>query len=319
MPPRKRFLLALALCLALACCGYSALGQEEGTPPARMQPIDRTDFPNLYLTDPALEGEAVWMVQARLRELGYEIEPNGIYDQATSDLVGMFQTANGMTADGEVTPAVWEELMSEEQNQPAMAGTEGRAQRVIEIDVVKHKLTLYEGDQVLKTFSVGVGKSSTPSPIGEFKVIQKSVGWGNGFGTRWMGLNVPWGIYGIHGTNKPYSVGQSLSHGCIRMRNKDVETLYPLVSVGTPVRMVANGKIAPSWFRGRELKLKSSGQDVVYLQYRLKEKGIVFDKADGRYGRMTELAVKYYQIWHGLPPTGAGDTATYRSLGLVKK
>ena len=68
MPLRKRFLLALALCLALACCGYSAAGQEEVTPPARMQPIDRTDFPNLYLTNPALEGEAVWMLQARLRE-----------------------------------------------------------------------------------------------------------------------------------------------------------------------------------------------------------------------------------------------------------
>lgn len=317
MPPKERFLLALALCLALACCGYSAAAQEEGTPPSRTQ-IDRTDFPTLYLTDPAIQGEAVWMVQARLRELGFEIEPNGYYDQGTSDLVRMFQVANGLTPDGQVTPPVWEALLGEQQDQPTLAAGEGQARRLIEVDIVKHKLTLYEGDQVLKTFPVGVGKGSTPSPIGEFKVIQKSAGWGGGFGTRWMGLNVPWGIYGIHGTNKPYSVGQSLSHGCIRMSNKDVETLYPLVSIGTPVRMVANGKIQPSWFRGRELKIKTSGQDVVYLQYRLKEKGVVFDNADGRYGRMTELAVKYYQAWHGLPVTGVGDTATYRSLGLVK-
>ncbi|MEQ8200476.1 MAG: peptidoglycan-binding protein [Syntrophomonadaceae bacterium] len=318
MPPKKHFLLALALCLALACCGYSAAGQEEAAPPPPNQSIDRTDFPHLYLADPVLQGEAVWMVQARLRELGYDIEPNGFYDQATSDLVRMFQVAHGLTADGQVTPAVWEALMGEEEDHPTMAGGEDKPKRVIEVDIVKHRLTLYEGEQVLKTFPIGVGKSSTPSPVGEFKVIQKSAGWGGGFGTRWMGLNVPWGIYGIHGTNKPYSVGQSLSHGCIRMRNRDVEALYPLVSVGTPVRMVANGKITPSWFKGRELKIKTTGQDVVYLQYRLKEKGIVFDNADGRYGNMTELAVKYYQIWRGLPVTGKGDAATYRSLGLLK-
>jgi peptidoglycan hydrolase-like protein with peptidoglycan-binding domain len=57
---------------------------------------------------------------------------------------------------------------------------------------------------------------------------------------------------------------------------------------------------------------------VVYLQNRLKEKGVVFDAADGRFGSMTELAVKYYQIWHGLEPTGIADIDTYRSLGMIK-
>lgn len=41
--------------------------------------------------------------------------------------------------------------------------------------------------------------------------------------------------YGIHGTDHPESIGRSVSHGCVRMRNEDIETLYPMVPVGTPV------------------------------------------------------------------------------------
>ena len=41
--------------------------------------------------------------------------------------------------------------------------------------------------------------------------------------------------YGIHGTDHPETIGQSVSHGCVRMRNEDIERLYPMVAVGTPV------------------------------------------------------------------------------------
>lgn len=41
--------------------------------------------------------------------------------------------------------------------------------------------------------------------------------------------------YGIHGTDNPTSIGRSVSHGCIRVRNEDIETLFRIVSVGTPV------------------------------------------------------------------------------------
>ena len=41
--------------------------------------------------------------------------------------------------------------------------------------------------------------------------------------------------YGIHGTNEPESIGHSVSHGCVRLRNEDVEKLFDMVAVGTPV------------------------------------------------------------------------------------
>lgn len=41
--------------------------------------------------------------------------------------------------------------------------------------------------------------------------------------------------YGIHGTDHPETVGRSVSHGCVRMRNEDIERLFPMVAIGTPV------------------------------------------------------------------------------------
>jgi hypothetical protein len=293
-------------------------GSEEKQSPAPMVRVDRTDFPALYLSTPQLQGDAIWMVQARLRELGYDIEPDGIFDRATSDTVGMFQLAHNLTVDGNVNREVWTKLMDGPTDEPCLSETSAKTKVSIEIDVVKHSLTVFADGQQIKKFPVGGGKGSTPSPLGEWKITQKSLNWGDGFGTRWMGLNVPWGIYGIHGTNHPGSIGYSLSHGCIRMRNKDVEALYPLIPLGTPVRIVENGKIFPRSFTGQPLQLKASGQNVVYLQNQLKEKGIIFDSADGRFGKMTELAVKYYQSWNGLQPSGKADDATYRSLGMIK-
>jgi len=41
--------------------------------------------------------------------------------------------------------------------------------------------------------------------------------------------------YGLHGTDVPSSIGRSVSHGCVRLRNEDIETLYRIVGIGTPV------------------------------------------------------------------------------------
>ncbi|MCL6564051.1 MAG: L,D-transpeptidase, partial [Firmicutes bacterium] len=76
----------------------------------------------------------------------------------------------------------------------------------IVINVSQRRLYLYRGSELLGDYPVAVGKPNTRSPRGEFVITQKAV-WGDGFGTRWMRISVPWGIYGIHGTNKPWTVG----------------------------------------------------------------------------------------------------------------
>ena len=57
----------------------------------------------------------------------------------------------------------------------------------------------------------------------------------NPLGTRWLGLSRKG--YGIHGTNRPNSIGRNASHGCIRMRNREVEELFKMVAVGEKVEL----------------------------------------------------------------------------------
>ena len=61
------------------------------------------------------------------------------------------------------------------------------------IDVSENRLYLLNGNELINKYPIASGKSSTPSPIGTWKVVNKGK-WGGGFGTRWMGLNVTWGM-----------------------------------------------------------------------------------------------------------------------------
>jgi L,D-transpeptidase ErfK/SrfK len=118
------------------------------------------------------------------------------------------------------------------------------------VSIADRKLVLMNGDRALKIYDVAVGKASTPSPEGEFRIINRipnpawyqpgkvvAPGKTNPLGTRWMGLSAKG--YGIHGTNAPKSIGKAASHGCIRMRATDLEELFELVSIGVIVEIHA--------------------------------------------------------------------------------
>jgi len=113
----------------------------------------------------------------------------------------------------------------------------------IEINLNTRRLAFFEGARGAKTYPVGVGKPSTPTPTGSYRVIVKLLNPGGVLGTRWMGLSIPSGNYGIHGTNNPDSIGGYVSNGCIRMYNADVEELFPRVEIGTPVEIVSGTKM----------------------------------------------------------------------------
>jgi lipoprotein-anchoring transpeptidase ErfK/SrfK len=127
---------------------------------------------------------------------------------------------------------------------------EGGARRIV-VSLADRKIALFEDGRVVKVYPIAVGKHSTPSPNGSFRIASRVVrptwyqpgkvvpaGPANPLGTRWMGLGYKG--YGIHGTNRPKSIGKAASHGCIRMRNEDVEDLFARVEVGDPVEMVAD-------------------------------------------------------------------------------
>ena len=120
--------------------------------------------------------------------------------------------------------------------------------RTIIVSIPDRKLALVEDGEVKKIYPVAVGKESTPSPAGEFEIVNRltnptyykpgtvvAPGASNPLGTRWIGLNQKG--YGIHGTNAPKSIGKAASHGCIRMAKKDLEELFTLVKVGDKVQI----------------------------------------------------------------------------------
>ena len=108
----------------------------------------------------------------------------------------------------------------------------------IMVNVDTRRLTLFKEGKVFKTYPIAVGKPSTPTPKGNFIIINKARSPGGHFGARWLGLNVPNGDFGIHGTNNPSSIGKDVSNGCIRTYNNNIIELYNLVPIGTPVKIV---------------------------------------------------------------------------------
>ena len=187
----------------------------------------------------------------------------------------------------------------------------------IQINLWSNELRVIKNNQVMRRYPISPGIEETPTPIGTFKVKEKSKSWGGGFGTRWLGLNVPWGDYGIHGTNKPHLIGKNVSSGCIRMRNKDVEALYDLIPNGTivhidgPVTGMGKGEF-------KNLSLGSKGNLVQLVQNRLKAIGLFYGAVDGNFNKQTENAVKRFQKMHDLPITGGITHREYMLLGILE-
>ncbi|KHD86915.1 L,D-transpeptidase [Heyndrickxia ginsengihumi] len=103
----------------------------------------------------------------------------------------------------------------------------------IDISASRHRLKLYDGNRLIKSYPIAVGKMLSPTPAGTYTIINKQHHPGGPFGVLWMGLSRA--HYGIHGTNNPASIGKNVSHGCIRMYNHDVLDLSSRVPVGTRV------------------------------------------------------------------------------------
>ncbi len=134
------------------------------------------------------------------------------------------------------------------QDATAQQAAAQRAPARLVVSIPDRKLALIENGRVVKVYATSVGAPVSPSPTGTFTVATripnptwyhpgKVIGPGrnNPLGTRWLGLSLKG--FGIHGTNAPRSIGKAASHGCIRLRNRDVEDLFERVRVGDVVEL----------------------------------------------------------------------------------
>ncbi len=131
-----------------------------------------------------------------------------------------------------------------------------------------------------RRYALAVGKPSWPTPTGTYKIEEKRKdpiwnvppsiqeemeemgmevvakvppGPKNPLGKFFMATSA-WGV-GIHATNRPWSVGSYVSHGCIRMLPDEISQLFPQVEVGTPIKIVY-----------RPVKIALTPQGRVYLE-----------------------------------------------------
>jgi lipoprotein-anchoring transpeptidase ErfK/SrfK len=148
-----------------------------------------------------------------------------------------------------INHAVAQQASSVVQAQTASLNKENTVYLLLKLH--ERKLYVYQGDKVIASYPVAVGKKGWETPTGSFQVLQmlRNPSWQNPFngtvipagaenplGERWIGF---WSdgknTIGFHGTPGENLIGQAVSHGCVRMRNLDVKSLFEKVRVGTTV------------------------------------------------------------------------------------
>jgi len=131
------------------------------------------------------------------------------------------------------------------------------------INLPELNLYYFKNGVYQRRYSLAVGKPSWPTPTGSYQInnkrrnptwnvppsIQEEMeemgrevvakvppGPKNPLGKFWLGTTAE-GV-GIHATNRPWSVGYHVSHGCIRMLPHEIEKLFPEIEVGTPLKIL---------------------------------------------------------------------------------
>jgi L,D-transpeptidase ErfK/SrfK len=155
-------------------------------------------------------------------------------------------------------------------DQRATALAAGGSDRELVLDLSRRQLLVLEQGRELRRFPVAVGRPGWETPVGRFRVIERVAdptwehpatgqrvlpGPANPLGSRWIGFHrdclgragfngrehlVVEGCVsaGFHGTPQRETVGQAVSHGCVRLFDEHVRELFELVGLGTPVTVL---------------------------------------------------------------------------------
>lgn len=136
------------------------------------------------------------------------------------------------------------------------------------INKKSNELVYVEDGEITHHYRVATGKKDSLTPEGEFTVTVKAVrpyyrkldikggDPNNPLGSRWIGFdaeNTNGRVYGIHGTNRPNSIGFYVSNGCVRMHNKEVNELFEQVEIGTKVWIESSPKSMEQIAKSKQL------------------------------------------------------------------
>ena len=177
-------------------------------------------------------GSAVTYLQQRLVALRYDVgSVDGVFGNNTLHAVYAFQKVQGIVVDGIVGPATWSKLAS--PYRPAARYYHSSA--AVEINLTKRVLYLTNTGSITRIVDASPGKSSTPTPTGNFSILRRIDGWRQSdLGLLWR-PNYFYGGYAIHGSTSVPTY--SASHGCVRVTISAMNRLWSRLYIGERVHI----------------------------------------------------------------------------------
>lgn len=221
---------------------------------------------------PGAHGPAVAAARRRLHRLGYDVtEASQQFDEDLSAAVVAFQVHRQLTPDGVIGASTWRCLFDEGEERTENALDDETVSRpwahspvgghyrtragaahpdrspwappkhlsdaeratVLHVSVADRRLSLHTADGSVHRFPAAVGSELAPTTPGRYTVRDLIREPGPPLGTRWIRLHPE--CCDIHGTDEPWTVGQAVTPGCIRLYNKDVEFVFHRLVRGTPL------------------------------------------------------------------------------------
>jgi len=286
----------------------------------------RGDFAVIYAsrflrkTRPAMMGPDVHWMKNALARLGLltQDEPSWEFDTQTEAAILRFQRLHYLPVDGVVGPAAFRALwtaldgMARDSRLPAASSQPPDYPAILlHVDGGRCLLHHFSQGHLQDSYPIALGSPNTPTPGGYWHIISREAHPGSFFGTRWLGLSIPFGAYGIHGTDNPESIGKKTTHGCIYMVNSQLEALFPQIPLDTPV--IITGPLAT----GRMLEPGVlPGRDIQRIQTILQALHLFDGHPDGRYTAATAAAIASFQRLEGL--TVSGNVCPYTHEALEK-
>ncbi|MFE9657407.1 peptidoglycan-binding protein [Micromonospora sp. NPDC006431] len=178
------------------------------------------------------KGAAVSTLQRRLTALHYDVGGiDGDFGPSTHHAVVAFQKVNGLARDGIVGPRTWAALDRPVVPKPKYT----HSGYSLEANLTRQVLYLARGGSVVRILDASSGKSSTPTPTGNYKIERRIDGWRQSdLGLLWR-PNYFYRGYAVHGATSVPTY--PASHGCVRVPIPAMNRLWSVIGVGVPVHI----------------------------------------------------------------------------------
>ncbi|EKQ69949.1 hypothetical protein OsccyDRAFT_0203 [Leptolyngbyaceae cyanobacterium JSC-12] len=175
----------------------------------------------------------------------------GVTERFTPKPIGIVRAERKRQLKSEKTQAEAAMPKPTQVSQPASVSTSPKTDVRLVVNLSDRRVYLYKAAKLQTSYPLAVAQAGWETPTGTFQILnmERDPTWihpitgvsvppgvDNPLGVAWIGFWTDGDTeIGFHGTNQEELIGEAVSHGCLRMRNADIEALYAQVSTGTPV------------------------------------------------------------------------------------